>query len=507
MESSKTSTNDKTQRAKNKLVKYIQGDWKIFIDTSSFLHEKADTFFPDLINYLVQNKGKIFISTRVIEELDKKLNDKLLKDRATNAFRYINSMKNKEIVDIRGEKTDNFADNVFQVVFTKFRMQYKLLLITQDVKLATDINNLNHSGSVKGKPVHVQKISQFGALGSFSFTANQDSIQSKNQSPVNKDSIDKFKLSSELTRLPDSKLNPSYIPTEQDNILGSGAVAIKLGAKISEGGEGIIYETNTPYVAKIYKKEKNTTLRYEKIKLMTSKKLDCRGVCYPIDMLFNQHNEFVGYLMPRAKGRTLQRSFFIRKLLEKNFPTWNKLDSVRLCITILEKIKYLHDRNVILGDINPENILLVSPTEVYFVDTDSYQLEGFPCPVGTVNYTAPEIQKKGNYKDYLRTFGNEYFAIATLLFMIMLPGKTPYAQQGGESQQQNILNMDFSYPLGDKTNKKTADGPWRYIWSHLTRKLKHNFYHTFRINGDYSIENKRLNVSKWLDILKNMKNY
>lgn len=38
--------------------------------------------------------------------------------------------------------------------------------------------------------------------------------------------------------------------------------------------------------------------------------------------------------------------------------------------------------------------ILDSSREVYFVDTDSYQIEDFPCPVGIINYTAPEIQGK-----------------------------------------------------------------------------------------------------------------
>lgn len=93
-------------------------------------------------------------------------------------------------------------------------------------------------------------------------------------------------------------------------------------------------------------------------------------------------------------------------LLSKYFPQWNKIDTVQLCVTILQKLKYLHDRNVILGDINPYNILVVSPTEVYFVDTDSYQVEGFICPVGMPIFTAPELHKK-NSQYGLRTLGNE----------------------------------------------------------------------------------------------------
>ena len=152
-----------------------------------------------------------------------------------------------------------------------------------------------------------------------------------------------------------------------------------------------------------------------------------------------------------------------------------------------------------MGDINPANILVVSPKEVYFVDTDSYQVENFPCPVGTNNYTAPEIQRK-HFSGFLRTMGNENFAVATLLFMIMLPGKPPYSQQGGEDPINNIINMDFSYPFGDSSNKKTPDGPWRYIWSHLTYDLKKAFYNTFRKEGDYSTENTRLTTDEWLPI-------
>jgi serine/threonine protein kinase len=171
------------------------------------------------------------------------------------------------------------------------------------------------------------------------------------------------------------------------------------------------------------------------------------------------------------------------------------------CITILEKIKYLHDRNIIMGDINPLNILVVSPTEVYFVDTDSYQVENFPCPVGTINYTAPEIQRK-HFSTFLRTIGNENFAVATLLFMIMLPGKPPYSQQGGEDPINNVIRMNFSYPFGDNSNKKTPDGPWRYIWSHLTYDLKEAFFNTFKKNCKYSKENTRLSCDEWLSIFK-----
>ena len=96
---------------------------------------------------------------------------------------------------------------------------------------------------------------------------------------------------------------------------------VKLGSKVAEGGEGKIYTTNTPYVAKIYKRKNNTKRKYAKIKLMLSKKIQCEGICYPVSELYNVNKEFIGYLMPKAKGKELQKSIFIEfsKLEEKRY--------------------------------------------------------------------------------------------------------------------------------------------------------------------------------------------
>jgi DNA-binding helix-hairpin-helix protein with protein kinase domain len=64
-------------------------------------------------------------------------------------------------------------------------------------------------------------------------------------------------------------------------------------------------------------------------------------------------------------------------------------------LAILEKIKLLHENDIIIGDINPFNILIKDDKTVYFVDVDSYQVDNYPCPVGTVHFTAPRNTKCG----------------------------------------------------------------------------------------------------------------
>lgn len=512
-------TNDKEFVARKSLENYVK-DWKIFMDTCSILRieegGEGESFWTHIIPLLQQYQNKIIIPLKVIEELEKHTTNAEkpeLAQNAKSALKKLHQLLSAELIEIRGEQGDNFADNVFLVVFTKFRMTHKLLLITQDGNLAKDMVGLNASKAVKANSVHVKRINRYGFLSNFNWNDDEGkqevivpnkrievpNSRQQQEAIVDADEDEQsFQVCNKVTSVQDTPMKVSYIPTEND-LVYTPYGPIKLEKKFASGGEGFLYETNTPYVAKIYKKENNTRRKYEKIKLMLSKKITYEGICFPIVALYNAEKEFIGYLMPKAKGKELQKSIFIKPLFQKNFPDWKKRDTVELCITILNKIKYLHDRNIIMGDINPSNILVVSPTEVYFVDTDSYQIEDFPCPVGTNNYTAPEIQRK-HFSDFLRTEGNENFAVATLLFMIMLPGKPPYSQQGGEDPINNIIKMDFSYPFGDNSNKKTPDGPWRYIWSHLPYDLKEAFYHTFRQGGQHSEEKDRLTVNEWIPI-------
>lgn len=504
-------SNDTSAAAKAQLEEYVK-KCKIFIDTCSLVQPNADRFWMNIIPFIKKYNNKVIIPHRVIEELVKlsrKPDKPAVANNAKNTLRMLYQFHTSNYIEIKGEDTDGFADNVFQVVFTKFRMNYNLLLITQDNNLAKDILNLNNTSSVIAKPVSVKKINKYGFLSDYKWNEspakNRNGDERKNNDErKNRYSVpeeEKFRIFRDVRRLADEKINVRYIPKENEAVYVDDK-ELFLTEQIGGGGEGYIYNTNTKYyVAKIYKADKITRAKYEKIKLMLSKPIKCEGVCYPLAMLKNRYGEFVGYLMPRAQGKEVQKSIFIKPLFLKNFPDWKKRDTVQLCITILEKIRYLHDRNIIMGDINPSNILVVSPKEVYFVDTDSYQIEDLPCPVGTINYTAPEIQRR-NYGDFLRTIGNENFAVATLMFMIMLPGKPPYSQQGGEHPVANIINMDFSYPFGENSNKKTPDGPWRYIWSHLTYDLKEAFYNTFRKDGKNSGENNRLSVEEWLALFR-----
>lgn len=480
----------------------------IFIDTSSLLQKKSEQFLKRLLFYLQKYNKKLILPYKVYEELKKHHNQKENKDLsllAMKALKQLVELQKNNILEIYGDKSlDNFTDNVFNTQITRLRIKHSILLITNDIKLGKDILNLNNSQSVKGKTIHVQKVDPFGFFQKVRLDGVHPNANSKPDETNDIPEHEMFQIAKSLTTITNQVIHLTKEVGEGDTLLTGKGTRVLLKKQIGSGGEGNVYETDQEnIVAKIYKKEKLTLEKFEKLKLMVSKSVHCEGVCYPIDILYNNYDEFVGYTMPAAKGKELRHFLFVpKKVFENRNPDWTRKDLVQLAITILEKIDFLHKRNIILGDINPFNILVVSSTEVYFVDVDSYQIEGFPCPVGTDNYTAPEIQGK-DFKGFLRTFGNEYFAVATLIFNILFLGKSPYSQTGGDTNAENIKNMDFPYTFGrEERAENTPKGQWRYIWSNLPYKVKEAFYQTFQKGQPHSLENNRLNTVAWLSILR-----
>ena len=496
------------------LEQFVSGGTRIFIDTCSMLEDSFPLFLEHMIPLLKKHDNRIIVPLAVCKELGHHLENPSkpeLRRPAIRALQILEQYKDSYL-RILGENSDSFPDNLFQELYIQFRQEFRMLFITQDKGLAVDILNNNDSNSVRAYAAVVKRITPQGYLNSMQvIRENGKWIVPKRETVAvdkifSQQSAGAFRTCEKPTGMLDEVLPLTEVPGEYDVVYAMNPrteqfAELELGELIASGGEGSVYKTNTNFAAKIFKEDKVTARRRKKVLLMTKKELEYGGISFPVIPLFNSHSEFVGYLMKKAVGEELRTSIFcpIPKFREKH-PDWKREDLVRLCITILRKIEYLHSKNIIMGDINPGNILVKSPTEVFFVDTDSYQIEDLPCPVGQCNYTAPEIQGK-EYNSFLRTMGNENFAIATLLFQILLPGKLPYSHAGGGKQNENILEMNFPYCLGENGNKNEPGGQWKFMWSHLTYAVKEAFYNTFQKGMAHADESHRLSAAEWIEIL------
>lgn len=153
-------------------------DCKIFIDTSSFLEESTGKFFQNIVPIL-QREGKAIIMPKSVGlELMKLANNPAyckkkysnnpnLNALAIRAFKTVETMRNTQRVKALGDSDDgDFADNVFIRVFTGKRLEYDMLLITQDRGLASEIMRLGKDNqAVHGvKKIRVQQIGKNGFL-------------------------------------------------------------------------------------------------------------------------------------------------------------------------------------------------------------------------------------------------------------------------------------------------------------------------------------------------------
>jgi len=259
---------------------------------------------------------------------------------------------------------------------------------------------------------------------------------------------------------------------------------------IGKGGEGNVYSIQNGMVFKEYKDPKMMNLK--KLRKLSELKLD--DLALPIGLVV-ENNQFVGYLMNEISGVELKKSISMPKpIFERKMPNYTRKDLLLVALDIVQKIDKLHDRGVLIGDINENNFMLdIEKRKVYFIDCDSYQIDGFKCGVGTPSYTPPELQGI-DFRTQFRTKENEYFSLAVLLFTILMPGQKPYASLGGATIEENIRNGNFPYPLGLDYEYKEPMGNWDIIWRTFDSSLKEAFYSVFK-------GHKRISPKEWIEIL------
>ena len=305
--------------------------------------------------------------------------------------------------------------------------------------------------------------------------------------------------------IPDNNemIKVDVLPKEGGKLLTSANNTITLGKTLGEGGEGTVYEVNDDLVAKIYHKNRLTKNRFDKLNLMIKCGFNSERICFPLELLFNASNQFVGYTMKKASSDYMNLGESILQLNNKNalekftdLKKWDRHALTSFCAKLADIFVKLHENNILMGDINANNILVdikdTSGASLLIVDTDSFQIGPYPCPVGTPVFTSPEIYKRTNkkyprYGNFLRTLKDEQYALASLLFQVLFLGQTPFAGKGvvGEGIEA-LKNYNFDYRSENSSGADVPDGPFRMIWQNIGFKLKEMFKDTFTGEKTYS---------------------
>lgn len=283
-----------------------------------------------------------------------------------------------------------------------------------------------------------------------------------------------------------------------DAVMTGGGKRIVLEKRVSAGAEGMVFSTDDPkIVAKIYHKGIITPLRWKKLQTQVKMGINSLGICWPQDLLFYR-NVPVGYTMIMGKGKTLGNIFDGPDALLNSFPDFTRFDIVTTLADLLEKYLYLHMFGIVAGDIQMKNALMYSPNSIFLIDMDSVQVGNLPCPVGTEEFTDPELWGK-NFNGFLRKLRDEDYSIAMLVFSILFCGLHPYAtRNGAETLREEILQKNFPYTFDGSLNEFIPKGGYDHIWEYLPDQLKDMLYKTFR-------EGRRFEAVEWYEAVLSYK--
>jgi len=276
-----------------------------------------------------------------------------------------------------------------------------------------------------------------------------------------------------------------------DRVYLENGESVTLSEKISTGSEGLVFKTENPaLVAKIYHRGVMTALRWMKLTRMTKMGLNVRGICWPASLLYNQNHEPVGYLMSTAQGYTLGSVFDGQDALLDRFPDWDRSSVVQAACQIFEKIVYLHLHGILIGDIQMKNIMIKSPREVYLIDMDSVQMDDLPCPVGTEEFTPPELWDR-SFAAFIRNSQHEDYSCGILAFSVLFCGQHPYNQRlGKETLREEITSRSFPYNCGREDSSGIPLGGYDKIWQAIPEELQNMFCLAFK-------EGRRYETIEW----------
>ncbi len=446
------------------VAKYV-----VLVDTSALMSDGAEIFFYKYLSpYLLVSGRKCYIPHVVMKEIEKKASSPDKKKIAEKAKNIVEELIHNQVGEFRGEETDTHPDQVFRMVYAKFGVHKDLMFVTNDKVLARELCELHKSQSVKTRhKLLVIGVSPNGMpykICENGIIRHPKRITSPGFSGLN---------------IEDKLLNVSYIPKEGDEVITSSGNTVMLLEELARGGEGIVYKTNIDSkLVKIYDPSRLTKLRLKKLQSMSELKMvksSTFSIAWPEELVYNKSGEFVGFLMKKISGKTLQELVFTPTNAQAN--GLSRADLVSICINLLKGFRYLHMKGVMVDDINPLNILIkVDKTvSVGFIDTDSFQIEGFKTDVGTLEFTRPSLLRQNvNFKEYKRQPIDEAFAVAVLIFRILMLGKHPFSYKGGEDIIENMKKGNFPYKLKDEdyNEEDVPVGPWRYIWSNILPSVR-----------------------------------
>lgn len=170
--------------------------------------------------------------------------------------------------------------------------------------------------------------------------------------------------------------------------------------KIGQGDESVVYNYKNRYALKIFQLFYETenweklNAKCEKVASMTN--LKDKDFCFPLGMIKEFDSNIKGCFMDYIDCKDNGRDFHYLYKLN------NMKDIINYLYKMDDAIRRIHRKDVRLGDIKEDNILITKDNEIKFIDTDNYAYEDYDFDVAA--WRVRFIREKyGNYLSYQDT--------------------------------------------------------------------------------------------------------
>ena len=254
-------------------------------------------------------------------------------------------------------------------------------------------------------------------------------------------------------------------------------------SKEFSGGEGVCYRTYNGLFCKLYFKKHISYVNLKKLQAMVDMGCSTPYISWPLDILYYR-NQFVGYLM-----HELCDARSVDELRDDGFSDFRLLDRFVIVRNFLRNVAYLHERDILVGDMKLDNILVEKNCDVHIIDAGSFQVQDYACTVCHKEYTE-RIYTGDQLKRILRSVREEYFPINKIIFEILMLKGPFYSKDNTEIDGDG--SREFNYPLEFDRSQDPRTLPYHMkVWFSLSPAMRRYFHY-------YFTEGKVTYLADWL---------
>src|SRR5262245_11936698 len=239
---------------------------------------------------------------------------------------------------------------------------------------------------------------------------------------------------------------------------------VRLGWRIGTGAEGEVYEIqdNSDLVAKVYH-EPPPQEKAEKLVVLSrlgNERLFNLSA-WPVSTLRDAPDgEVVGFVMKKISQAEEVHALHSPKSRLQKFPEASWAFLIYVAANVARAVAAVHEHGLVIGDLNPKNILVTRKATVYLLDVDSFQVssEGktYRCEGGFPEYTPPELQGVA-FRDVDRAQEHDSFGLAVVIFQLLFMGRHPfsgrYLRAGEMPLERAIRECRFAYGVDAEARK------------------------------------------------------